>query len=73
MMLLHVSFNPDLQSRIPLTLGSLETLGILKEAMVDMLTMRGCGAVIEVLFLIYRNGRRLLNAIDHPKRFMEEE
>lgn len=71
MMLLDVSFNPDMQRKMSLTLGSLVTLGILKEAIVDILAMRGGGAVMEVLLLIYRNGRRLLNAIDQLKSFMK--
>jgi len=49
-----------------LTFGSFVTLGILNEAMVDILAMRGCG-VIEAKLLICDNGLRAFEAIVKQK------
>jgi hypothetical protein len=44
-------------------LGSFDTLGILNEAMVDILAMWGCTEAIAMFLVIVENGRRLLDAI----------
>jgi hypothetical protein len=68
-MLFRVSFAPNLvQEDFPRTLDSLVTLGILKEAIVDMLAMWGCAEAIEKPLLNCETGRRLLEVhIEHGR------
>jgi hypothetical protein len=59
------SYSPHINICSP-TLGSFVTLGILKEAIVDILAVRGCIEAIEKPLLICDKGRMLMAAINVP-------